>query len=161
MSAPLRSPVEVLCPRKKKADDSKSATTVSETDPSIPPTYQIDLNLPPEQRYVKLAQEYASEIKELTSLFRDIVAMTGLSLRWIRFLCRLLLHRLSSSEETAELRGISKAVDVEMYLLIAFNTFLDLFMGCSSGGVKVNDGNGKMLHFRTLDGEWINSGKWW
>ena len=40
-----------------------------------------------------------------------------------------------------------------MYLLVAFNVLLDLFMGCTSGAVRVADRgrNTKMLHFRTLD----------
>lgn len=43
-----------------------------------------------------------------------------------------------------------------MYLLVAFNVLLDLFMGCSSGGAAVRDdeapgGGTRMLHFRTLD----------
>jgi len=64
---------------------------------------------------------------------------------------------LHSKEQTEELRGIAKAVGLEMYLLVAFNTLLDLFMGCTSGGIRVRDGDGsdastaRMLHFRTLD----------
>ena len=42
---------------------------------------------------------------------------------------------------------------IDMYLLVAFNVLLDLFMGCTSGGFRINprDENSKMLHFRTLD----------
>jgi hypothetical protein len=44
---------------------------------------------------------------------------------------------------------------VEMYLLVALNTVLDLLMGCTSGAVRVSDGEGdegvRMMHFRTLD----------
>lgn len=36
--------------------------------------------------------------------------------------------------------------------MVAFNTILDLLMGCTSGGAQVQeDGEVKMLHFRTLD----------
>jgi hypothetical protein len=46
-----------------------------------------------------------------------------------------------------------------MYLLVAFNVLLDLLLGCTSGGVLVEEPMGqgtgwkeaKMLHFRTLD----------
>jgi hypothetical protein len=39
-----------------------------------------------------------------------------------------------------------------MYLLVAYNVFLDLLMGCTSGGVMVADELGHtMMHFRTLD----------
>jgi hypothetical protein len=67
-----------------------------------------------------------------------------------------LLRRVYSKEETEELRGISEAAGVEMFLVVALNTFLDLFMGCTSGGVRTRDSDGdeletRMLHFRTLD----------
>lgn len=40
-----------------------------------------------------------------------------------------------------------------MYLLVAFNVLLDLWMSCTSGGARVSDSAGleTMLHFRTLD----------
>jgi hypothetical protein len=49
------------------------------------------------------------------------------------------------------------ATAIPKYLLIAFNVFLDLLMGCSSGGAAVQDtdrlspSSAKMVHFRTLD----------
>jgi hypothetical protein len=68
----------------------------------------------------------------------------------------MLLRRVYDREENAELKGISKATGVQMYLLVCFNVLLDLFMGCSSGGavVRASDnstGESKMVHFRTLD----------
>jgi hypothetical protein len=36
-----------------------------------------------------------------------------------------------------------------MHILIAYNIFLDLMMGCISGGVRCH--NGRILHFRNLD----------
>ncbi|EKG15682.1 hypothetical protein MPH_07117 [Macrophomina phaseolina MS6] len=39
-----------------------------------------------------------------------------------------------------------------MYLLVCFNTLLDSFMGCTSGGARVKtEGGTRMYHFRTLD----------
>lgn len=54
-------------------------------------------------------------------------------------------------------QGISAATAIPKYLLIAFNVFLDLLMGCSSGGAAIHDperlapSSAKMVHFRTLD----------
>ena len=154
MSTSLDPVASVLTRRTESETNSDSPSGV--TGSSNPRTYRINLSLPPEQRYVNVARDYASHIHELTSLFTDVIAGSGFSVSWVRFICRLLLRRLASSEETAELRGISRAVGIEMYLLVAFNTFLDLFMGCSSGGVKAREdnfgpGEMKMLHFRTLD----------
>lgn len=72
----------------------------------------------------------------------------------------MLLRRLYSAEQTDELRGISQASRVPMYLLVGYNVFLDLLLGCTSGGMLVRDswagiGEGveetTMMHFRTLD----------
>ena len=61
-----------------------------------------------------------------------------------------------NEEETRELHGISAASQIPMYLLVAFNVLLDLFMGCTSGGVRVQRCNppsakSRMLSFRALD----------
>ncbi|KAL8842253.1 MAG: hypothetical protein Q9170_000579 [Blastenia crenularia] len=91
----------------------------------------------------------------LPSLFDDLVRnlLPRVPLTRVRRIARLLLRRLYSNEETEEIRGIHAVTGIDMYLLVAYNVLLDLFMGCTSGGVKVED-NGKsarMLHFRTLD----------
>jgi hypothetical protein len=139
-----------------QGDDAEKSTN----NHSIPPTYKINLSLPPSQRYTCLAQDFATELHQVTDLFRIIVAAWGLPVFFVRFLCRILLRRLYSKEETAELAGIARAAKVEIYYLIAFNTFLDLFMGCTSGGVRIQNESGgtvsgpqgeRMLHFRTLD----------
>lgn len=71
-----------------------------------------------------------------------------------------------SSEETAELKGISRTSGVSLYTLVALNVLLDSLLGCTSGGVLVKGGkkrmrggqgrgqeNDRMMHFRTLDWE--------
>jgi hypothetical protein len=121
-----------------------------------PPKYTIDLSLHPSERYVQLATDFRLLLSSVAGLFDDIVhgfhpyMPTSLA----RLFARLILRKVYGAEETAELRGISKACGVQMYLLVALNTFLDLFMGCTSGGVRTRDGKDaatKMLHFRTLD----------
>jgi hypothetical protein len=119
-----------------------------------PPIYTIDLSLPPSERYVEVAKDFKDNLLDLIYLFDEVVESLDLSisLTTIKQLAKLLLRRVNSTEQTEELRGISKAIGVETYLLVAFNTLLDLFMGCTSGGVRVGDGDRrKMLHFRTLD----------
>jgi beta subunit of N-acylethanolamine-hydrolyzing acid amidase len=151
--------------RRNTSSSSEQAYDAAGTDPPhdtrdhfTPPTYIIDLSLPPSQRYVRPAQDFATEIRELTDLFGIVVQSWGLPISPIRLLSRMFLRRLYSAEETAELVGIAQAAKVDMYYLIAFNTFLDLFMGCTSGGARVSEGQSvgdeekeRMLHFRTLD----------
>ncbi|KAI4152021.1 MAG: hypothetical protein LQ340_003151 [Diploschistes diacapsis] len=119
-----------------------------------PPQYIVDLSLPPEQRFAHIAGDFREEIKALPALFDEIISQLRLIPKPILiFISRLLLRRLYDHEEHREIQGISKATGVELYLLIAFNVLLDLFMGCTSGGARVRDeaGHTKMLHFRTLD----------
>jgi hypothetical protein len=128
------------------------------TENDIPPTYTIDLSLPPEKRYVQVALDFQSQLRNLTTLFDEVASSLPipLSLPSIKKLARFFLRRVYSTEQTEELRGISQTVGVDMYLLVAFNVLLDLFMGCTSGGVKVSADEGtakRMCHFRTLDWE--------
>ena len=120
-----------------------------------PPRYTIDLSLPPRKRYQHVAADFKSQVATLPVLFDEVVQdlRADISVERIRWLARLLLRRVHSKEETEELRGIHETTGVEMYLLVAFNVLLDLFMGCTSGAVKVENDNQttKMLHFRTLD----------
>jgi len=135
-----------------RSRNSSTGSTPRGSD--IPPTYTINLGLPPEERYVELALEYQFQIEDLITLFDEVVEMSGIriSIDRVKQIARLLLRRVHDSEQTKELRGISKATGVDMYLMVAFNVLLDLFMGCTSGGVKITeDGTEKMVHFRTLD----------
>lgn len=118
-----------------------------------PPRYTIDLSLPPRQRYEEVAGDFRDQVQELPKLFDDIVKDLTLPLHWTKWIAKCLLRRLHSWEETEEVRGISKTTGIDLYLLVAFNVLLDLFMGCTSGGVRTQDSGGqsRMLHFRTLD----------
>jgi len=135
-----------------------NGSRVFESDDAIP-IHQIDLSMAPRSRYVALARIYASQIERLTILFDSLLEDMGIPPYqhiWIKRVARLLLRRVHSREETEELRGISKATGVSMYLLVSFNVVLDLLMGCTSGAVRSSEpfqplSQAKMLHFRTLD----------
>lgn len=139
------------------------STKQSRQSKSDLPTYTIDLSLPPSQRYVQIATDFAPQLRYIVPLF-DAVVLSYLPhalLKPVKLLARVLLRRVFSSEETAELKGISAATSIQLHLLVAFNVLLDSLMGCTSGGVRVRprvragqwqqaEAN-RMLHFRTLD----------
>ncbi|KAI9802544.1 MAG: hypothetical protein M1833_001616 [Piccolia ochrophora] len=135
------------------------ARKTTKQSPHAVPIYTIDLSLRPSERYVDIARDFASQIRCVTPLFDEIISTLRPRppVRPVKALARLFLRRLHSAEETEELRGISRTAGVDMYLLVAFNTFLDALMGCTSGGVRVRSEGGdgeeesRMLHFRTLD----------
>ncbi|KAJ5759737.1 beta subunit of N-acylethanolamine-hydrolyzing acid amidase-domain-containing protein [Penicillium odoratum] len=120
-----------------------------------PPIFRINLSLPPAERYVALATLYRDRMRSLRGMFDELITSISpkIPIRLIHKIAWLCLRKLHTREETEELRGISRATDIDMYLLICLNTVLDLLMGCTSGGVRVRSGTSgtKMLHFRTLD----------
>jgi hypothetical protein len=126
----------------------------ADDDLSSPPVYTIDLSLPPQERYVKLAKDNHRVLLALPILFDDLCAQAPIPLHRIHFLARLFLRRLYSAEQTKELKGISQTIKLPLYLLVAYNVLLDLLMGCTSGGALVRPPETKeprMMHFRNLD----------
>ena len=138
----------------RASSNSRKARRRRDDSPDEPPRFTINLSLPPEQRYLAVCHAFQSEIAELVPLFDEVVGgmLSCVPLKWLHLICKLGLRGVYDQEENAELKGISEATGVKMYLLVAFNVLLDLFMGCSSGGAAIRGGSGsKMLHFRTLD----------
>lgn len=119
-----------------------------------PPVYRINLSLPPSERYTELARLYRDRMRSVRSIFDELLIALSpkIPVKVVHWIARVFLHGLSTREETEELQGISRATDIDIYLLVCFNTGLDLLMGCTSGGVRtINGSETKMLHFRTLD----------
>lgn len=124
----------------------------SEDEPSV---YRIDLSLPPRLRYHEICRDYKAELAELVPLFDEALEDTPFP-RFLKFIAKLALKGVHSREESEEIRGIADATGLAHHLVVAFNTFLDLFSGCTSGGVKVKDAGDRcdtegIVHFRSLD----------
>ncbi|RGP79416.1 n-acylsphingosine amidohydrolase [Fusarium longipes] len=125
------------------------------------PKFVIDLSLPAQDRYTHIIPDFQDAVHscELPSLFHNLLQdLTGTRLgKCLASLSPYILRRVHSDEETAELTGISKAINIPMHILVAFNVLLDLLLGCTSGGVRALDipkskpVSTRMLHFRTLD----------
>ena len=119
------------------------------------PRYVVDLSLPPAQRYRHIAEDFKHQIVSLPVLFDEVVQSIHprISVRRVRSAAQLLLRRIHDKEQDEELKGIHNVTGVHMYMLVAFNVLLDLFMGCTSGGFQITpkDEGSRMLHFRTLD----------
>ena len=123
------------------------------------PKFTVNLSLAPEKRYDHIAPQFCDQItrSDLPGLFDELLYdIAGEKAgRWLIFVARRVLCRMHSREETAELRGISRATGVAMHVLVAFNVLLDVLLGCTSGGVRVAGENGladwRMVHFRALD----------
>ncbi|KAF9871457.1 hypothetical protein CkaCkLH20_11104 [Colletotrichum karsti] len=122
------------------------------------PVYRIDLALPPEQRYVRVAKDFSHELRAVAPLYDLVLAQILVYppiIRVAQFLVRLYLRRVFDDDETREIRSIAEVAGVELHLLVALNTLLDCLLGCTSGTVPVcgggDDGEARLMHFRTLD----------
>lgn len=76
-----------------------------------PPIFTVDLDSPPRERYIAVATHFAEEIHSLTGLFDDLIhdfIHPKCPVAPFNVLARLLLRKLSSKEETEEVRGISR-----------------------------------------------------
>lgn len=139
-------------PREESIRESDVRSIDSFSD--VPPVYTIDLSLPPAQRYVQVAKEFKLIIEGLPYIFDELLEDIGLPKKTAHLLARCVFRKLHSKEQMEELRGIQKITKVPMYLLVAYNVVLDMFMGCTSGGITVKERGQKqkkMMHFRTLD----------
>ncbi|KAJ8114599.1 hypothetical protein ONZ43_g4865 [Nemania bipapillata] len=124
------------------------------------PHFTIDLAKPPRERYDEVAQVFGSRMRSLTGLLDGLLSLfvTSVWLRWIIIsLARICLRRVYDEEENEEIKGISAASGVPLYLLVALNNLLDCLLGCTSGAVPVSLSDRtspdkvRLLHFRTLD----------
>ncbi|KAH7259444.1 beta subunit of N-acylethanolamine-hydrolyzing acid amidase-domain-containing protein [Fusarium redolens] len=124
------------------------------------PKFTVDLSQAPKTRYDHIIPHFKTAVDscDLPSLFYDLLnELAGrFAGKILAAVSPLIMRRVHSQEEKAELTGISKAIDIPMHILVAFNVLLDLLLGCTSGGVRTldPDSGGKatrMLHFRTLD----------
>ena len=134
--------------------DNGAVTDKSVRDPRVP-KYTVDLSLPPVDRYKSMAEDFKFHAREMPILFDDVAreCAPNISVDKIKKISRLALRRVQNKEENEELKGIAEVIGVEMWYMVAYNVLLDMYMGCSSGGVRVNHNGPKsrMLHFRTLD----------
>ncbi|KAF5661196.1 hypothetical protein FHETE_8568 [Fusarium heterosporum] len=124
------------------------------------PKFVVDLSQPPETRHAHIIPHLREPMIacNLPSLFDEVTELVAGPFfgKALVALTRLALRRVHSAEETAELAGISQALNIPMHVLVAFNVLLDLLLGCTSGGVRVLDSDTigpttRILHFRTLD----------
>ena len=119
------------------------------------PSYNLDLDLPPRQRWKHIIANYPSLHQMVMSLVSQILDETvpKLTQPLVRLLMSGVLTKLASEELTEELQGISEISGCPMWALVAYNIGYDFMAGCTSGGMKTVGENGKeeMFHYRNLD----------
>ncbi|KAI9896901.1 hypothetical protein N3K66_007923 [Trichothecium roseum] len=139
-------------------------------DPGIP-KFTIDLSRSPEERYDHVVPQFREYVTStnLTGLFHEVVDhLAGKAVgKCLGYASQVAMRHLHGAEETAEIHGLSRQLGIPLHIMIAFNSLLDLLLGCTSGAARavVDDDKKKtrtekqgglkqstrLLHFRTLD----------
>ncbi|KAI3328197.1 beta subunit of N-acylethanolamine-hydrolyzing acid amidase-domain-containing protein [Ustulina deusta] len=126
------------------------------------PRFTIDLAKPPRARYHEVVRDFGPRMRSLTALFDGLLSIFIAS-TWLRSivigLSKVCLRRVYDEEENEEIKGISAASGVPLYLLVALNNLLDCLLGCTSGAVPISPSKTsrqagdetRLLHFRALD----------
>lgn len=125
------------------------------------PKFVVDLSQSPETRYAHIVPEFRDAIRDsnLPGLLSELLdASGGRTLgSALQVAARLALRRVYDAEESAEIRGIARLSGISTHVLVAFNVFLDLLLGCTSGGVLTANSPSRgvesrvIMHFRTLE----------
>ncbi|KAK6336306.1 hypothetical protein TWF696_001868 [Orbilia brochopaga] len=125
-----------------------------------PPAFTVNLDLPPRERYKEIGKVYKEKLKSLKPIYDNLFNHFPAK-NFVRLFARhTLFRRVYRYEEQQEIEGLVEATGLPRYLIVAYNTLLDTFMGCTSGAVRLahdptkpysDENRDKMLHFRTLD----------
>ena len=119
------------------------------------PTYTLNLDLPPRERWKHIITHYPhlnTQVLSVISQFLD-ETVPGFTKPLAKLLMASTFSRLASDELTEELEGIAEVSGTPMWALVAENIAYDYMAGCSSGGVRTvgEGGREEMFHFRNLD----------
>jgi acid ceramidase len=116
------------------------------------PTYVINLDLPPLQRWDQLGKERAQQIAHLLTTFKQLLlAVTDLS----QYLIDFVDGHVGGLVDTFpmpykdELKGLAKASGLNLGEVVLYNIFYEVFTVCTS--IVAQSPNGTLYHARNLD----------
>ncbi|CAJ1452149.1 unnamed protein product, partial [Effrenium voratum] len=106
------------------------------------PTFHVNLDLPPEQRYKEISEYYSEEIRAMIQQFRGTLESKFSPEEQAEWLQVGAAH---GTEFLAELRGVAQAVNMtnDMNLFVLFNMLYELESPTMCSGFLAADSNGK------------------
>ncbi|XP_069686152.1 acid ceramidase-like isoform X2 [Periplaneta americana] len=114
------------------------------------PVYQIDLNLPPQQRWRNLVEDKKKQmIGLLNSIKENSGLLFGFELFYLVDNYLPYLTRTLPQPYYDELVGISQATNISLGEITLFNVFYEFFSVCTS--IIAQGNNKEMYHGRNLD----------
>ncbi|CAF4455262.1 unnamed protein product, partial [Rotaria socialis] len=118
----------------------------------IVPTYVVNLDLPPVERWKNISTIYKPAIIDLVNYIKTFALSISPELQ---FLISLVDTKLPAMADTLpapygdEMKGISQATGAPLGEIVLYNIFYEIFTLCTS--IVAEDQNGKILHGRNLD----------
>lgn len=117
------------------------------------PKYQINLNLPPEERWIEVATDFKKEIYQLSEEIKNILGMLDSSILFmIRKAGTSVINYFRNNNKLLycqELESISKITKVPFEDLVLSQIIYEFCSACSSVVYKANDG--QIVCLRTMD----------
>ena len=112
---------------------------------STVPKYVVNLNLPPEERWNDVIDDYRGKFDDILDIVDQILGpYLGYGV------LSIVEYMADNVFYIRELRAISKKCNLPLGKLILMQLCYELFSCCTS--LVIND-NGKTVHFRTMDWE--------
>ena len=117
-----------------------------QSEPFQARSYNIDLDLPPEQRWVKVMEKYAEYTPQIVASLRSKLPAIAVPLAE-----KLALYLDDHFPEPfpGEMRGVSKGLNLSLADTVLLNIFYDLTAFCTS--IVAQDKDGNIFHGRNLD----------
>ncbi|RNA05909.1 acid ceramidase-like [Brachionus plicatilis] len=119
---------------------------------SFVPTYVVNLDLPPSQRWQELSRKYQKPLSAIVTYIKKFVLEFSPKLQKLIDLIDNKLGLVADSLPEPygeEIKGIANATNIELGELVLYNIFYEVFTLCTS--IVGEDSNGKMYHARNLD----------
>lgn len=117
-------------------------------EPFQAPTFTINLDLEPEERWLNVTKNYAQYSLEIAAGLRKKIP--GLAFPLAEKLA-LMIDKHFPEPYPAEMKGVSKALNISLAETILLNILYDLSAYCTS--IVAQDKKGNIFHGRNLDYE--------
>ena len=115
-------------------------------EPFQVPSYNIDLDLPPDQRWLNVTQKYAKYAAQIVADIRSKIPPLIIPLAEK---LALYLHDHFPAPYPGELASVSHGLNISLADAILLNIFYDLSAFCTS--IVAQDTKGNIFHGRNLD----------
>ncbi|KAK6051243.1 acid ceramidase family protein [Cooperia oncophora] len=113
------------------------------------PWYNVNLDLPPKQRWTEISKAYTGQIKDLISVLLDLVEpFLPNALEWVDLYFGNLEERLPQPYKD-EIQSIADDTGIPVGQIVIYNIFYEIFTVCTS--IIAQDPNGHIIHARNLD----------